>query len=424
METFVRDTGDMVRVLEINAEASDLKTDVRLASRKLQSKAVIRGFRPGRVPLKMINRMYAKEIQSMVVEDLIKEVYDDIVVDSGQYKVLGSPREIHRDYEVGGDLEARIEFYVVPKIKLRNIEGMQLDVAATEVNDSVVDLFIKKKMAPFLKTRPLSALEMIADKETGMLDKVTYEVSEVDPQTGRILIGRELSLEKQFFDYNLSGYTNPKYETFRKLFAGHSVGSEITLPMNDLKDSSLAQVEVEGTESNYQVKIVDAQRYDFPEIDDEWAAKISDNEVSSSEQLKDWVTNLITSKCEILNRTIVEYAVIYRMLELHPFIFPTHLRDEFLNQNPELTESIQDVTMFNNTVNMMCWSILVSAIRNQVKEKYGSVTPVDNPQNMGHQPGQGIYQEVIDQLIPQFELKHFSAEPWFLINMIENLSLD
>ncbi len=421
METFVRETGDMVRVLEIKAAASDLETDVRLALRKLQSQAVIRGFRPGRVPLKMIRRLYAKELGGIVVEDLVKEVYEDMVEASDQYKVLGKPREVHREYEVNGDLEVRIEFHVIPEIELKNIKGMVLDVSVVEVNDEFVDLFIKKKMSTNLKTRSLEANEKIAEKEVGLLDQVTYELAEVDQETGRVLIGRE-SQEKRVLDYGVAEYVGDQGEGFRELFAGHAIGSEIIVPKDSEHGSSLTQIS--EIESNYQIRVVDVQRFDFPEIDDEWAAKISNNEVSSSEQLKEWVIKILTNELESLNHYFVRSAVIHRMLELHPFTFSTELMYEFLNLDLENTEHNPSHPMSDLNLDMVRWDILVSAIRNQVKQEFGSATPTDKSQDKDSTSGQDPYQDVIDPLLAQFELKHIPATEWIMMSVVNKLVQD
>ena len=199
METIVRETGDMIRILEITATATDLEVDLRMALRKQQSVTTLRGFRPGRVPLKMVRRVFAEEVKAIVVESLVKEVFEDLIHEN--YKVLGEAREVRRDYDLDGDLTVQIEFFVLPEIKLKDLTGMVLETPVLEVNDAVVDFFMKKQIAAHLERRPLKSGERIGEEGVGVMDLVEYEVSKIDRETGRVLIGGKPHQKKRIFEY-------------------------------------------------------------------------------------------------------------------------------------------------------------------------------------------------------------------------------
>ena len=365
MEVNVLETGDMVRVLEIKATASDLETDVRLALRKLQSATTLRGFRPGRVPIKMIRRMRGEDVKNEIVDNLTKEVFEDMVKSSDQYRLLGTPREIRRDYELDEDLLVQVEFYVVPQVELQDVTGQVLEIPVSdEITERVIEFFIRRRMSRHLANRPLEEGEKIGEGAVGMLDQVEYRVTEVDSVTGLVLIGSESKKEK--FDFGGAEGLDPEAgHVYRTAFTGRIVGDKVNL--SDTEDEGLQSADTEK-KSYFQAEILDALRFEWPEIDDGWATIVSEKEVNTAEELQGWARENLSNFFEEHSKYVLDFQFINRMQVLHPFNFSTSFAEEMRGNllgkwgnDPNALQYLQDYMAH------LRWLILLEAIEGQIE---------------------------------------------------------
>ncbi|MXY07429.1 MAG: hypothetical protein F4058_06530, partial [Rhodothermaceae bacterium] len=361
----VLETGDMVRVLEIKATASDLETDVRLALRKLQAATTLRGFRPGRVPIKMIRRMRGEDVKNEIVDNLTKEVFEDMVKSSDQYRLLGTPREIRRDYELDEDLLVQVEFYVVPQVELQDVTGQVLEIPVSgEITERVVEFFIRRRMSRHLANRPLEEGEKIGEDAVGMLDQVEYRVTEVDSVTGLVLIGSESKNEN--FDFGGAEGLDPEAgHVHRTAFTGRIVGDKVNL--SDTEDESLQSADTEK-KSYFQAEILEARRFECPEIDDGWATIVSEKEVNTAEELQGWAREYLSNFFEEHSKYVLDFQFINRMQVLHPFNFSTSFAEEMRGNllgkwgnDPNALQYLQDYMAH------LRWLILLEAIEGQIE---------------------------------------------------------
>lgn len=416
METFVRETGDMIRVLEIKAEASDLETDVRLAVKKQQSVTVRRGFRPGHVPRKMIRRIYASEIEGIVVQDLVKEVFEDMVTRNDEHNVVGQPREISREYKLDEDLHLQIEFYVLPQIKLKDLTGQVLEVPVTEVTDNLVQYFIKTRMACHLPLRSLNAEEKIGETDLGMFDRITFEYENIDRETGHVLIGAGETKTKLDYDYAAAVHIAPEHLEFGETFKGYSVGDEFVIEEDD-NYSGLIRTDMMG--SDIRVKILEAERYDWPEIDDEWAAKISDDSVNSLKELNGWARKHLEDSCEKAIRRMLEGLVQKRICELHPFSIPVEFLEEINSLKPG---SLQETPTGKELADMMREQVRWNLLRPAIEEQFDSTSPEKPPVSESADENaeeEGSSEErILAELAEQFEIKQIPATEWQMMRIV------
>ncbi|MXX97068.1 MAG: hypothetical protein F4065_10070 [Rhodothermaceae bacterium] len=416
METFVRETGDMVRVLEIKAEASDLETDVRLAVKKQQSVTVRRGFRPGHVPRKMIRRIHASEIEDIVVQDLVKEVFEDIVIRSDKHDVVGRPREISREYKLEEDLHVQIEFYVLPKIELKDFTEQVLEVPVAEVTGDLVQYLIKIRMAPHLPIRSLNTDEKIGEADLGMFDRITFEYENVDRKTGHVLIGAGDTKTKQYFDYATAVRMGPEHLEFGETFKGYSAGDEFVIE-DDESNSGL--VRTDSKESNLRVKILEAERYDWPEIDDEWAAKISDDSVNSPKELNGWAQEYLEDSCEKASRRMLEGLVQKRICELHPFSIPVEFLEEINSLEPG---ALQETPTGKQLADMMReqvrWNLLLPAIEERLNSTLPEESSVSESANENAEQEGSSEKKILAELAEQFKIKQIPATEWQMMRIV------
>ncbi len=419
METHVRETGDMVRVLEITADASDLETDVRLAEKKQQKLTVRRGFRPGHVPMKMIRRIYASEIKDIIVQNLVEEVYDDMVAQNHAYRTVGNPQEIQRNYKLGEDLHVQIEFYVLPELKLKDLSGQVVEVPVSTVSNELIEYVKRIRMIPYLPTRPLQEDERIGELNAGMFDRVTYRSENIDPETGFVLIGGR-SKDVKEYNFGEAILVSDAAHELGEIFEGYSVGDQIILNQSD-DASDLIRLDL--IDSDLRIEILAAERYEWPEIDDEWAAKISDHFVDSSEELDEWARGYLEDILGGLSEELAEVMVKERMVALHPFTIPEGFMEQAKSlMSDELHAAVEALETTDRLRKDMRWILLLRALSEELKITLWDSSDTDALSTDADVESSDEV-EMLSRLVDQFEVKEVPATELMMMRIVANRNL-
>src|SRR5579863_10100549 len=128
------------REFRVVVPATDLaaKVDARLDD--LKGKVQLRGFRPGKVPVAHLKRLYGKSAMAEVIENAVREANDKIVSDHG-FKLATEPKVVLPTEEgvVDGVIEGRsdlaytVEMEIVPPIALTDFKALKLERLTAEV---------------------------------------------------------------------------------------------------------------------------------------------------------------------------------------------------------------------------------------------------------------------------------------------------
>src|ERR1700704_4704050 len=133
------------REFQIQVPAADL--EARLAERlgELKDRVQLRGFRPGKVPMAHLRKIYGKAVMAETIEALIRELNAKVVTDRGlklamEPKVTIPNEETEVAKVIGGqsDLAYTLAVEVLPKIELADFKGIKLERPLAEVTDAQV----------------------------------------------------------------------------------------------------------------------------------------------------------------------------------------------------------------------------------------------------------------------------------------------
>ena len=91
---------------------------------ELQSKANLKGFRPGKVPLTVIKNQFGKALYGEVVDNVLKETCAKAIEDN-KIKVAGQPKIDLKTFGEGKDLNYTIELETLPNIKLKPLDKIR-----------------------------------------------------------------------------------------------------------------------------------------------------------------------------------------------------------------------------------------------------------------------------------------------------------
>jgi trigger factor len=155
--------------------AKDLEERLTSQLAELKDKVKINGFRPGKVPVQHLRRVYGRSVMADVLQNLVNETNRQIVADHG-LKLAQEPQilfpeqqaEVEAAMEAKGDLQYRVALEVLPAFEIADFAGIAVTREVAEVADSDVDEALRRMAAD---QRPWSARAGAA--ETG--DRVTID---------------------------------------------------------------------------------------------------------------------------------------------------------------------------------------------------------------------------------------------------------
>ena len=138
MATAVETLDKLERRLTITFPLSDVRTEVEKRLKKQAKTAKAPGFRPGKVPLKMVAAQYGYQIESDVLNDRVGRAFNDAANEAG-LRVAGFPKIEPKEEAAEGMLAFDATFEVFPEVKVGDLAAVEVETIATEVSDAEID---------------------------------------------------------------------------------------------------------------------------------------------------------------------------------------------------------------------------------------------------------------------------------------------
>lgn len=142
MQVSVEELGSLERRMTVQVPASEVDQEVQSRLSSLARRVRIHGFRPGKVPFKVVQRMYGDQVRQEVVGEVVQRSFAQ-AVDAQNLRPAGGPRIEPKSFDAGADLEYAAVFEVLPEFELKGIEGMAMERPVAEVTDADVDRMLE-----------------------------------------------------------------------------------------------------------------------------------------------------------------------------------------------------------------------------------------------------------------------------------------
>jgi trigger factor len=141
MQVSVEKTSELSRKMTVNVPETVVQEKMAERLKTLARQVKIDGFRPGKVPQHVVNKLYGDKVRGEIAGDLIQSTYYDAIRDQ-DLKPAGQPNI--RDLDETEGFKYTAEFEVYPEISLAGIEGLAITKHQATVEESDVDTMIEK----------------------------------------------------------------------------------------------------------------------------------------------------------------------------------------------------------------------------------------------------------------------------------------
>ena len=265
--------------LQFSIDAETFKAAVNNAFKREGKKYAIPGFRKGKAPRHMIEKMYGSDIFHYdAVNDLFPEAYEAAVKEA-KIDVVGRP-----DPEVVSMSEAdgvvlKVKVAVKPEVELGEYAGLTVTKEAKNVNEADVDAEVKR-----MQDRNGRLLTREGAAENGDTVDIDFE-GFVD---GKAFEGGKAE------HYSLVLGSGSFIPGFEDQVVGHSAGEEFNVNVKFPEEYGAA--ELAGKDATFKIKLHEVKYKELPALDDDFAKDVS--EYDTLDELKDSIRNNIKTNLD------------------------------------------------------------------------------------------------------------------------------
>lgn len=143
MRSNVENLGALERRIDISISQDQIQDEVNKRLKQLAKKTKMHGFRPGKVPLKLVSQRYGAEVQQEVLGDTLHKEFSEAVKEHN-LQVVGYPRyETKKDNDDPEQFAFSAQFEVYPEIVVGDLSQQTIEKPVTQVNSEDVDKTIE-----------------------------------------------------------------------------------------------------------------------------------------------------------------------------------------------------------------------------------------------------------------------------------------
>jgi trigger factor len=138
MATAVETLGKLERRITISFPLTDVRTEVEKRLKVQARTAKAPGFRPGKVPLKMVAAQYGYQIETEVLNDKVGRAFND-AANENNLRIAGFPNIAPKEDNVEGQLSFDATFEVYPDVVIGELAGIEIGTVEAHVSDAEID---------------------------------------------------------------------------------------------------------------------------------------------------------------------------------------------------------------------------------------------------------------------------------------------
>lgn len=307
MEVAVENLSALRKSLKITLPKDVVTPRLDASYNKLQSQVSIKGFRKGKVPMKVLEKSYSDRVKNEVGDALIQETYFDALA---QVKL---DAVVHPDIKTfsfadDGTFAYEAEVEVKPEFELAEYKGIIVEHPEITVTEEEINKAIE------LTRREMAPLQAAPDRGVQMDDMIIIDFQGFENgEAMKHVNGTEFPV-----DIGSGRFGKEFEEMLLGLKKGEETTREVIFPV-DFANTTLAGKTVE-----FKVTVKDIKERLLPAIDDDFAKDVSD-EFSTLADLTSSISEKIRKEKEKAMEGDITDKVMLKIVESHEFELPARL---------------------------------------------------------------------------------------------------
>ena len=284
--------------LTFEIQPDKIKEGLDIAFNKVKKSLKVPGFRKGRVPRQIFNKMYGEEaLYQDALNALLPEAYANAVSES-KIKPVSQPEINVESMEKDSAWVLSAKVTVEPEVELGEYKGLEVMKHSTDVSD--------KEVADELERRRQQQAELVLKEDEPAAEGDTVVIDFEGKVDGKPFDGGKAE------NYSLELGSKTFIPGFEDQLVGHKAGDEVEVKVT-FPDDYQAK-DLQGKDAVFEVKIHEVKQKELPELDDDFAKDI-DDDVDTLEELKAKVKDEIKEQKEAAAKNAVQEEAISKAVE-------------------------------------------------------------------------------------------------------------
>lgn len=301
--------------LTIEVSAEELEKAIESAYQKNKSKLSVPGFRKGKVPRKMIEKMYGASVfYEDAANELIPTAYEEALKENEDLEIVSQPAIDVVQIEAGKPFIFTAEVALKPEVTLGDYKGIEVEKAEVTVSDEEIDAEINKERENNARTitvddRAVEDGDIVNINFEGFTDGEAFEGGKGE-------------------NYDLTIGSHSFIDTFEEQLVGKNIGDDVEV--NVTFPEEYHAPDLAGKPALFKVKINGIQKKELPELDNDFAQDVS--EFDTMDEYKADVKAKLEEKKKAEADSAKEDAVISKIIENATMEIPDAMIDTQVRQ--------------------------------------------------------------------------------------------
>lgn len=313
MQVSVENTSKLGRRIEVTVPADRVEQEFSARIKRLAGQVKLPGFRPGKIPAKVMEKKFGGQIMGEIASDLIQSTFQE-AVGQKSLRPAGGPKIEPGKPQRGQDFKYTAEFEVYPELTDINISGVKIKKPVCEISEADIDATIET-----LRKQRVSWNEVERDARQG--DQLTIDfIGKIDGETFDGGTANDFKLELG------SGSFIPGFED-----------GLIGVKAKDQRDIDLvfpgdySATHLQGKATTFEVTVKAVSAASMPEIDDEFVKSLG-VESGDVETFRKEVRGNLERESRQRLRALLSSRVIDALIKNNPVEVPQALIDDEINR--------------------------------------------------------------------------------------------
>ena len=282
----------------VEVEADVFNTEVNKVYRREVKKINIPGFRKGKAPRAIIEKMYG---EGVFYDDAIQNLYPGALADAAEeakLDIVGVDDISVEEAGKQGFTFKAVVFVSPEEVDINGYEGIKVEAKSTEVTEELVNEEIKKvrdrnSRLITVEDRPVKDGDIAVIDFEGFVDGEAFEGGKAE-------------------SFNLTIGSGQFIPGFEEQIIGKSTGDEFTIDVTFPEEYQAA--ELAGKASQFKIKLHEIKEKELPEVDDEFVKDVSDKE--TVEEYREEIKGELAEKLQKEADSDAERQIIEKLCEL------------------------------------------------------------------------------------------------------------
>lgn len=308
----VEEVSPIERRINVEVEPETVEKQLEQAYRLVSHRVRIPGFRPGKVPRRILEARFREQVEGDVIQKVVEDSYREAVEQEGLQPV-SAPRVTNEGLKKGEPFRYQAQVEVKPKVEPKEYVGLELKRRKVEITDEMVDAELERIRQSLAELEPVEGRAAqqgdfaIVDYD-GTIDGKPFPGSKREGATVEVIPG-------ELVEGNL-----PQLE-------GMNVGDEKTIDYTFPADYQME--ELAGKTASFKLTLRGIKVRKLPELDDELAKDVGGGE--TLQDLKDRIRKELTEREQERSEKEFRDELLGKLVEKNPFEVPNAMVERVID---------------------------------------------------------------------------------------------